>query len=383
MKHLYITLFFSTLLFSNEAEILTSTKKEIIQLKKEQIKEKEQINKYNWVSDITANASVLKDKEDIQSQDYSLSFSQDIYRFGGISSQIEYSKHLKNYEALSLDISTKEDVSTIYTLLVDIKLNDISLKKNILNQANTYIDLIQKKSEYKAGELGISDLNEVIMTKNSLKETEKTLELTLKKNINTLKQYTNKNYSSIPLYKLKLMSKKVFLEKASAVKSAFYDTKVNKSSLDIKKSDYLPKLSLTGKYGYKNGDNIDGDDYYNYGLAVFMPFSYTSKNDIQQSKLEYLISKKKLQKQKDDISLTYDEVLLSLKNYEQKIILALDDIKLYEELLISNKEEYEAGYKTIDDIETLENSKKIRSLDVESYKLGVQKELIGVYAKIL
>jgi len=383
MKHLYLTLLFSTLLFSNEAEILTNTKKEIIQLKKEQIKEKEQINKYNWVSDITANASVSKDKEDIQSQDFSLSFSQDIYRFGGISSQIEYSKHLKNYEALSLDISTKEDVSTIYTLLVDIKLNDISLKKNILNQANTYIDLIQKKSEYKAGELGISDLNEVIMTKNSLKETEKTLELTLKKNINTLKQYTNKNYSSIPLSKLKLMSKKIFLEKASAVKSAFYDTKLNKSSLDIKKSDYLPKLSLTGKYGYKDGDSIDGDDYYNYGLAVSMPFSYTSKNDIQKSKLEYLISKKNLQKQKDDISLTYNEVLLSLKNYEQKIALALNDIKLYEELLAINKQEYEAGYKTMDDIETLENSKKIRNLDVESYKLGVQKELINLYSKIL
>lgn len=372
-----------SLAFSNELEILTPIKQEISKLKKEQTKQKEQVNKYNWLSDISINASSSKDNENKRSDDYSLSFSQDIFRFGAIPSQMTYAKLFKQYEDLNIDIANRQDIIKVYTSLINIKLNEIALKQNILNLKNAQIDLEHKKSEYKEGQIGISDLNEVIISKNSLMQTQQDLKLEKQKNKNSLKQYTNKNILDINLPSFNLLSKKEFLQKANAIKKEDLNTKVNKLALKIKKSDYLPKLSANGKFGYKDANTIEGDDYYSYGLSFIIPLSYTSKNDIEQNKLEYLISKQNLQKQKNDLEVTYDEVLLILKNYEEKIKLALEDIKLYEELIFTNKQEYEAGYKTVDDVLSLENSKKIKLLDIESYKLNMQNQMAILYKNIL
>jgi len=383
MKRIHLALFFTSLLYANEIEILTPEKQEISNLKQKQIEQKEKVNKYNWLSNITLNGSQSKDNNDVKSEDYSISISQDIFRFGGIYSQIEYSKTLKTYEELALEISNKEDISTTYSLLINIKLNELALKKNILNLKNKLIDINHKKSEYKAGQLGISDLNEAIMEKNALKETQKTLELTKQKNLNTLKQYTNKTFNTIKIPTLKLIDKKLFLEKANRIKVASLNTKINELTYKIKRSDYLPKLSITGKYGHKNSDLIEGNNYHNYGLNISMPLSFTSANNIAQSKIEYLISKQELAKQKNDVELFYNEILLSLNNYQEKIDLALEDIKLYNELLLINKEEYDAGYKTIDDVESLQNSKIIRELDISDYRLNIKNLLIKLYEKVL
>jgi|GEM_PF-4552808 len=373
----------ATLLFANDIDVLTNTKQEIIKLKQEQIKEKKQVNKYNWLSNINLNSSITRDKEGIQRENSSLSLSQDIYRFGGISSQIEYSKQLELFEELTLDISTKQDVSNIFTLLLDIKQNEIDLKKNVLNIKNSQIDISHKKSEYQAGQVGISDLNEAIMTKNSLNENQKNLELSRQTNINSLKQYTNKSFNEIELPNIKLLEKDFFMKKAMSLKLSSINKEVKKSSYEVKKSDYLPSVKINGSYGYQSGDNIQSDDYLNYGLAVSLPLSYTARNDIQQTKLEYLISNKEFEKQKNDISIAYDEILLSIKSNKEKINLAKEDIKLYKELLLSIEEEYKAGYKTMDDLESLKNSMLIRQLDIKLYELNIEKEYINLYSRVL
>ena len=379
MKKIILLSICTILAFANDTDVLSNTKQQIIQLKQKQIEKKEHNNKYDWLSDITVNGSVSKDQEDIQSEDYYLSISQDIFKFGGISSQIDYAKELKKMEEIDLEISTKDDISTLYSLLLDIKLNEISLKQNTLNVQNSQIDINHKKSEYKAGELGISDLNEAIMTKNELKDTAKTLQLTKLTNINNIKKYTNKNYKNISIPNPKIMSKELFLQNSSAVNYAKADINVNSNLYKIKKSDYLPSVSANAKYGYANSDSTTGDDYYNYGVSVNVPLSFTSSSTIEQKKLDYLISKQELNDEISDTELIYDENILNIKNYEDRINLATEDIKLYDELISTNEEEYKAGYKTIDDVNTLKNSKKIRELDIQSYRLNIQKKIISLY----
>lgn len=368
--------------FANESQILSDTKQEIIKLKEKQIKEKQKDNKYDWISDANINASIQKDENDSTSRDYNISISQDIFKFGGITSQIDYANQLKKMESLDLDISTKEDLSTLFSYLVDVKINDISLEQNKLYLLNSQIDIRSKQSEYKAGELGISDLNEAIMTKNELSDTQKELSLTKLVNINSIKKYTNKSYKEIEIPDVKLMSKDIYLENASSVYYVKLDIDVNNSLYKIKKSDYLPTLALTGKYGYQDSSSIEGDDYYNYGLNISMPLSYTASNDIEQTKLDYLISQKELSQELTSSKATYDEVVLSIKSYEDRINLALNDIKLYSQLLEVNEEEYKAGYKTLDDVETIKNSKMIRELDIKSYKLNIQKQILKLYFKV-
>lgn len=373
---------FPLISFANESQILSDTKQKIIKLKEKQIKEKQKDNKYDWISDANINASIEKDQDDSTSRDYNISISQDIFKFGGITSQIDYANQLKKMESLDLDISTKEDLSTLFSYLVDVKINDISLEQNKLYLLNSQIDIRSKKSEYKAGELGISDLNEAIMTKNELSDTQKELNLTKLVNINSIKKYTNKKYKEIEIPDVKLMSKDIYLENASSVNYVKLDIDVNNSLYKIKKSDYLPTLALTGQYGYQDSSSIEGDDYYNYGLNISMPLSYTASNDIEQTKLDYLISQKELSQELTSSKATYDEVVLSIKSYEDRINLALNDIKLYSQLLEVNEEEYKAGYKTLDDVETIKNSKMIRELDIKSYKLNIQKQILKLYFKV-
>jgi len=366
----------------NDKEILSNTKQEIIELKQKQIKEKEQSNKYDWVSDINANASITKDQDDTRTNDYNLSISQEIFNFGGISSQMDYATQLKKMESLDLDISTKEDLNTLFALLLDTKINDIDLQQNILNLKNSQIDIRSKKSEYKAGELGISDLNDAIMTKNELSDAQKELKLSKQVNITSIQKYTNRDYRTIEIPNIKLMSKDVYLEKATALIYAKLDIDVNNSLYKIKKSNYLPSLALTGQYGYQDSNDIQGDDYYNYGVQISMPISYTASSDIEQSKLDYLISKKDLEDKLVSSKSTYDEAILTIENYKDRIKLAKEDIKLYEELLEVNEEEYKAGYKTIDDVDTLKNSKMIRQLDIKEYQLYIQKKILELYFNI-
>ena len=379
MKKLILLSICAILANANDTDILSNTKQQIIELNKKQIDEKSHSNKYDWLSDITVSGSVSQNQDDVKSKDYYLNISQDIFTFGGITSQIQYANELKKMEEINLEISTKEDISTLYSLLLDIQLNDISLEQNSLNIQNSQIDISHKKSEYKAGELGISDLNEAIMTKNDLQDTAKTLQLSKLTNINSVKKYTNKPYKNISIPNPKLLSKELFLQNSTSIKYAQADINVNNNLYKIKKSDYLPSVSANTKYGYANSDITNGDDYYNYGVSVSVPLSYTSSSTIEQKKLDYLISKQELNDKITQAELTYEETLLNIKNYKERINLALEDIKLYEELLFTNKEEYKAGYKTIDDVQTLQNSKKIRELDIKTYKLNIQKQLLSLY----
>lgn len=379
MRHYLVLSILACSLFASDTEVLSSTKQQIIDLKKQQIEKKEFSNKYDWLSDININGSILKDEEDLESKDYSLSISQDIFKFGGISSQIDYAKELKKMEDIDLEISTKDDLNTLFSLLIDIKLDDINLEQNRLNIQNSEITVKQKKSEYTAGESGISDLNEAIMTRNELHDTKKQLQLSKLININSVKKYTSKNYKNITIPNPKLMTEEIFLQNSSDIKYASSDMKVNNSLYQIKKSDYLPALSFDANYGYSETDVSQGDDYYNYGLSISVPLSLTSSSTIEQTKINYLISKQELNEQITDSSLNYEEAILNIQNYKDRIKLAKDDIKLYEELLLTNEEEYKAGYKTIDDVQTLKNSKEIRELDIKSYTLNIQKEIISLY----
>ena len=147
MIRLFILAFISSLVLANEAEVLTETKQQIIDLTQKQINENEKINKYDWLSNITLDASISRDEDDDQSEYYSASFSQDLFKFGGITSKMEYAKELRKFQILELNMNTKTDIDSLYSLLIDIKLDTISLKQNLLNLKNSYIDIDQKKSQ--------------------------------------------------------------------------------------------------------------------------------------------------------------------------------------------------------------------------------------------
>ncbi|MFY9069507.1 TolC family protein [Aliarcobacter butzleri] len=381
MKKFLYCFLFSSLLFANEKsnEVLMPLKNEIRDLETKSIEEKKEVNKYEWLNDLNISLSQSKDDENIKTKDYSLNLNQKILDFGGISSQIDYANNLFKQEALKIKMENFEDLNTLYKNLIDLKINDINILQNDLNIKNSEIEVDIKKSQYRNGQSDISDLNDAIMKKNLLEDSKMNLKLNKVIYENDIKKLTSYEINNLSIPSISLISKDIFLEKSTKKLYANLESQVSQNEYKKTKSKYLPALNLTGAVGYQDSTTKKSQDYYNYGASITMPLNYTFSNDIEYSKLVYLQNRKKEELTSIELEKVYDSSIETIKQFENRINLALNDIKLYEELLELNQEEFNAGFKADEDVQTLKNSKEIRKLDIEKYKLNIKKELLYIY----
>ncbi|WP_152021184.1 TolC family protein [Aliarcobacter butzleri] len=381
MKKFLYCFLFSSLLFANEKsnEVLMPLKNEIRDLESKSIEEKKEVNKYEWLNDLNISLSQSKDDENIKTKDYSLNLNQKILDFGGISSQIDYANNLFKQEALKIKMENFEDLNTLYKNFIDLKINDINILQNDLNIKNSEIEVDIKKSQYRNGQSDISDLNDAIMKKNLLEDSKMNLKLNKVIYENDIKKLTSYELNNLTIPSISLISKDIFLEKSTKKLYANLESQVSQNEYKKTKSKYLPALNLTGAVGYQDSTTKKSQDYYNYGASITMPLNYTFSNDIEYSKLVYLQNRKKEELTSIELEKVYDSSIETIKQFENRINLALNDIKLYEELLELNQEEFNAGFKADEDVQTLKNSKEIRKLDIEKYKLNIKKELLYIY----
>lgn len=381
MKKILYSFLFSSLLFANEKsnEVLMPLKNEIRDLESKSIEEKKEVNKYEWLNDLNISLSQSKDDENIKTKDYSLNLNQKILDFGGISSQIDYANNLFKQEALKIRMENFEDLNTLYKNFIDLKINDINILQNDLNIKNSEIEVDIKKSQYRNGQSDISDLNDAIMKKNLLEDSKMNLKLNKVIYENDIKKLTSYELNNLSIPSISLISKDIFLEKSTKKLYANLESQVSQNEYKKTKSKYLPALNLTGAVGYQDSTVKKSQDYYNYGANITMPLNYTFSNDIEYSKLVYLQNRKKEELTSIELEKVYDSSIETIKQFENRINLALNDIKLYEELLELNQEEFNAGFKADEDVQTLKNSKEIRKLDIEKYKLNIKKELLSIY----
>lgn len=381
MKKFLYSFLFSSLLFANEKsnEVLMPLKNEIRDLESKSIEEKKEVNKYEWLNDLNISLSQSKDDENIKTKDYSLNLNQKILDFGGISSQINYANNLFKQEALKIRMENFEDLNTLYKNFIDLKINDINILQNDLNIKNSEIEVDIKKSQYRNGQSDISDLNDAIMKKNLLEDSKMNLKLNKVIYENDIKKLTSYEINNLTIPSISLISKDIFLEKSTKKLYANLESQVSQNEYKKTKSKYLPALNLTGAVGYQDSTTKKSQDYYNYGASITMPLNYTFSNDIEYSKLVYFQNRKKEELTSIELEKVYDSSIETIKQFENRINLALNDIKLYEELLELNQEEFNAGFKADEDVQTLKNSKEIRKLDIEKYKLNIKKELLYIY----
>lgn len=385
MKRFFLLSLLTISIFAKEEpnSVLSPLKNEIKELKIKSSEEKQKVNQYDWLRDIDLSLSQSKDNENEKSKDYSLSLSQEVYNFGGISAKIDYANYLFKQESLKIQMDNQDDLYLLYSNIINLLVNNLTIKQNILNTKNKEIEVNIKKSQYKNGESDISELNDAIMTKNLLEDTKMELMLEKVKYQNEIKKLTQYDISNIDFPKVSLLNKDEFLANSSQKRYTQIESKISQTQYQKTKSSYLPSLKINGSAGYNNSDTINNlDDYYKYGASISIPLSYTSSNDIQQSKLIFLKNKKEEDLTYIELENTYETSYETIKQYEKRINLALNDIKLYEELLQLNQEEYNAGFKAMEDVDTLKNSKEIRQLDIEKYKLYIKKEILFLYFQI-
>ena len=104
--------------------------------------------------------------------------------------------------------------------------------------------------------------------------------------------------------------------------------------------------------------------------------------DIESKKIDYLKSKLNLENSVDDEKTFFKSKLEKLAMLDERLQITKDDLEVYDSILKIINEEKDAQIKTQSDLDTLQNSQKIKSIDLKIYEIDKQIELLEMYAKL-
>lgn len=361
---------------------------------------KNKILNYSYEKNIEDNAKLVKDNvkpnieysysynddETYQTKSSTISVNQPIFKSGGIYNAIKYASSLEKYSNTSIDIQKQELIKQAINTLFEIKINEISIQKQKLVIQNAKIDIQRKKEQVLNGILDASYLDNAILDANTKKNSLIDLQLQKKTLINSLSTLTDKKYNEIKLPVFKLTGNKEFKENNIYIKQLKQDVKNSYYIKNMAISQYLPNVNLIANYNkYHDIDNnpkLREDGTSNIGLRITIPLDISFNNDIQSNKIDYLQKKLSLDdKIKEEMSL-YKTSIANIESIDEKIKITKDDIKLYDSLLVQLQEQYQVGMKTLSDVQTMENSKKIKSLDIKTLELQKQIKLLDIYSRL-
>jgi len=346
----------------------------------------------SWIAPIQLDYSYSRSNPYIGeqiSQSASARVNQPIFQSGGIYYGIKFASANKLFSDYTIDSAKRKMIKDTIATLFQIKQYELREAKQKLQIANADINLKQKQEEYLSGQLDSGFLDNAIIQKNIVTQTMYDIETTKEKLIATFHSLSDLDYQTTKVPYLELISEDDFLKYNISLKLSEATIEKNRYAKNVKIASYLPSLNFTAAYNWNKRDNqqfssnlppnSEENNYYSYGFAVSIPLNINSLKDIESARVDYLKSKVlKLDKVRE-LEALFRQVMQNIKNYEKKIALSHENMKLYSKLLEDTKELYNAGYKTEYDVNTLKNSLEIQSLDSRIYEIDKQLELLTLY----
>ena len=373
-----------SLLWANNVELLSGLKQEIIKNEKKTNELNSDNLERSWINSIVGsfsynNSDISKRRE--ESNTFSVTVNQPIFKSGGIYYAIKYANANRDFLRISTNLSEQTDIKTVLSSLYNLKKLDMQIQKQKYLIKNANIDIIRKEEQYKNGFLDSSYLNKAILSKSSLQRSLLEMKSNRLELLKTLKSYSDKDINSVSLPRFSLIDKSEFLDKSLLLKQKSAKVIVANYQKKMTLANYLP--SVTFNAGYYNTHGFNSKEYSDFGLKISMPiFDLNRGRTIEIKRLEYLKSKLQLQDTKRAESENFDLSIKKIKLLKKKIALAKEDLNLYDKLLLSTKDSYKAGEKTIYDVKTLENSKETMAIDIKIFKIDIQLSLLDLYAKM-
>jgi outer membrane protein TolC len=388
VKLLLCSLIFSNLYAQTEAfdeKILSEKRLKNFDLTKEQIKEDSSKLKKDWINPITYQFSNNLG-EDYKTQRSMISINQPIFQSGGIYQAIKYADNSYKYANLDLEKQKKELIKEALNLLFRIEKTNLNIQKAQYTLANAKIDVNRKKEQVLNGFLDASYLDDSLLTLNTTKHNLVDLKYQKEELINNFNNISSSDYTQFELPTFTIFSEKEFLENNINLKKieADVDKKGNYSYMTMAK--YLPSVNAYYNYSkyhetdYKPG--VDKENDQTFGVNVTVPFDSRTYNDVQSKRIEYLKSKLNLENSLDDEKTFFKSKLQKIAMLEERLQITKDDLEVYDSILKTINEEKIAQIKTQSDLDTLQNSQKIKSLDLKIYEIDKQLELLEMYVKL-
>lgn len=270
-------------------------------------------------------------------------------------------------------------------LLFEIHKINHTIKKQELLIANADLDILRKREQVLNGISDTSFLDNAILDANTKKNV--LAELLHQKNelIHTFGTLASNSYEAFDLPVFTLIEDDTYMENNLNVLKLKEDmnSKNHFSIMTITK--YLPTINFTYDYtkyhDYDNNVNIN-ENRELMGLNLTIPLDIRTLNDIQSSRIDYLKSRISLNTTILEEENFYKTTLSKIKMIESKKNIANEDYKLYTSLLDDITQAAQAGLNSFADVQTLDNSKTIKSYDIKILELERQIELLELYAKV-
>jgi len=365
-------------------DYLSQTKQDILNYSYDKAKEDSNKLKNDWINPINYQYIYSNTDEYDTTKSY-ISISQPIFKSGGIYFAIKYANSVRNETNISIDVQKKELIKEIVNLLFQIKKINVNISKQNLLIQNALLDIQRKKEQVLNGILDTSFLDNAILDGNSKRNTLIDLEYEKITLINNLSNLSDKKFEELEVPKLSITNQNNFIDQNIYVQQAKDEINTSYWFKNLAYSNYLPTVNLTANYTkYHDTDNQNTliDESTNYGFNITIPFDIKSSNTIQSAKIEYLQKKSLLQEKETEEQTIFNNVKEKINSLKKKMQIAKNDIKLYDSLVTQIKEQLEVGIKTQSDLETIENSQKVKELDIKSLKIEEQIELLEIYSRM-
>ena len=386
MKKKLLILLTAAVVFADN-EPLSTVKKEILNLKREQIQKDTSAATDSWISPLIFSLSINKNEGSTQNssevKSASVNWNQDLFRSGGIYYTIEQSKATGAANLLGVDIQESAYFKQLYTLKAQIERDKLNQTQDELTLKNMDIDLLIIKAKYKAGLSDISELNQATINRDGARTNLIVVKNALFSEMFELKKLVSTDdLDSISLPDIPTLSKEEYLQQNLELLQYSKQNAAQEASWKNTRSAYLPKLTFNGSYGqeeYKSDlVNYNGNAY-SYGLTLSIPLDINTKDTIESAKLQYLQTKSSQNDRKLELEQEYEKHINNIRDYREKISVADEMIKMYDELYEFTKQQVATGFKSQYDLESLDNSVKIQKLEKEIQNYNILIEKITLY----
>lgn len=385
LRYLLLSLFTLTPLTALDTSLLTSDKQEIFEQKKRVIEASAQQLKYNWVSPVSVSSSLSSsDGVNDMSSNTAIQLNQDIYRSGGISESMNYADGQLAYDMLGLEEENAVVYSELLVGLLELQQLNVTLKKTEYQFKNSEIEVFLKSQQYKSGNVDITELNDALMRKNAILKTLLTTKQSIIDQEISLKKLTPLSLESIKVLPFRPLSKEQFIQNNFTLLQSKLESQLAGTQYAIKKTDYLPTVSLSAKAGYQDSlqsssQILMDNAYHSLGVTVSMPLDFNANSALEEQEANYLQRRINVSDVQRAQNAFYEQSINKINNYQNHINVTAQNMKLYAELIDVTQKGFDAGYKTGYDLQTLQNTKIIDELEIEINELNIQMTQAGLH----
>ncbi len=383
---------FPLFLFAKDS-ILSNLQIKKLNLNKKYTIQDSQQTKKSWINPVMLQYSINQNNSlhttKITTQNFAITLNQPIFKSGAIIYSIKYANDNKNYNLKELELKKNSLVKEALSLAIDYKINSFNEDILKLNIDNAKIDVKRKKEQYQNGTLDLSFLNNAIIALNSLKLSMQDLKMNALNLNYSFKNISDMSIQNVNTTLFKIISFNKYLQNNIELNALKKESKINSDLYKMQVGNTLFTVFVNASYNIqktaysKNSPSFQDDtnNFYSVGIGVSLPIDFTAGEKRQKAKISYLTSKLDILQKKRELKNSFTNTLKQIKYIQNKIKIYQQNIKLYNELISTTKDSIKAGNATMDDLETLQNTKKTNYINIEILKLQIQKLLLNLYYK--